>query len=103
MPLKLTVGLTRKLGLPGYSCAGAGCHVGLELEQDLLQADPETFQATARAAYAACRRAVDDQLAGFQAKAAPPGPAPDAFNADFRGGKSTDTFRAPGQHRGDHL
>jgi hypothetical protein len=25
------------------------------------------------------------------------------FNADFRGGKSTDIFRVPGQHCGDHL
>jgi putative transposase len=26
-----------------------------------------------------------------------------AINADFRGGKSTDIFRVPGQHCGDHL
>jgi hypothetical protein len=69
MPLKLTVGLTRKLGLPGYCSAGAGCHVELELDHELLR-DPEAFHATARAAYAACRRAVDDQLARYQPAAA---------------------------------
>jgi hypothetical protein len=73
MPLKLNVGLTRKLGLPGFSSAGAACHVELELDQDLLR-DPEAFHSTACAAFAACRRAVDDQLARYRPAAAPPVP-----------------------------
>ena len=32
MPVRLSVGLARKVGLPGYSSVGASC--GLELELD---------------------------------------------------------------------
>jgi hypothetical protein len=104
MPLKLTVGLTRKLGLPGYSSAGASCHVELELEQGLPQADPETFHATARAAYAACRRAVDDQLACYQPAAAPPAPVNghrpgDGTAVPRGGGHRPDKPATPGQVR----
>jgi hypothetical protein len=104
MPLKLTVGLTRKLGLPGYSSAGAGCHVELEFDQDLLRADPDAFQAAARAAYAACRRAVDDQLARYQPSSAPRVPvhghqtgAGDGTPAARAGGHRPDKPATPGQ------
>jgi len=61
MPLRLNVGLTRKVGLPEYSSVGASCHVEVELDSGLLD-DPDGLRAKARCAYAACRRAVDDEL-----------------------------------------
>ena len=45
MPLKLTAGVSKKLGLPGYSSVGAICHVELELDSRLIQQDPEAFRA----------------------------------------------------------
>ena len=44
MSLKLTAGVSKKLGLPGYSSVGAICHVELELDSGLLQEAPEAFR-----------------------------------------------------------
>jgi hypothetical protein len=63
MPLMLNVGLTRKVGLPNYSSVGAACHVEFELDAQVLNSDPEALQAKARVAFAACARAVDEELA----------------------------------------
>jgi len=63
MPLKLTVGLARKVGQPDYGSLGASCGLELELPAELLERDPEAFQERVRSAYVACARAVDDELA----------------------------------------
>jgi hypothetical protein len=63
MPLTLNVGLSKKLGLPDFGSVGATCHVTVELDGSLLQHDPETFHRHVRNAYAACSRAVNDELA----------------------------------------
>ena len=63
MPLKLNVGIQKKHGLPNYSSVGAGCHIELELDQALLLDDPEGFHDRVRRTYAACREAVEAELA----------------------------------------
>lgn len=68
MPLTLNVGLSKKIGLPDYGSHGASCHVELELDSHVLERDPAEFQQQARQAYAACRQAVDEELAREQAK-----------------------------------
>ena len=67
MPLRLNIGLSKKLGLPDYGSLGASCNVDIELDAALLQTDPEAFQRHARNAFDACRRAVQEELARHQA------------------------------------
>lgn len=63
MPLKLNVGLTKKIGQPHYGSLGSSCHVEIELDSSLLQSDAEAFYERARQTFAACRRAVETELA----------------------------------------
>ena len=41
MPLKLTVGLSKKVGLPNYGSLGATCGLEVELPSSALHDDPE--------------------------------------------------------------
>jgi hypothetical protein len=75
MPLKLTVGLARKIGQPNYGSLGASCGVEVELESNLFRGDPDAFRARVRDAFLACRRAVDDELERLQS-------SPDASKAN---------------------
>ncbi len=71
MPLKLSVGVSRKVGQPAFGSIGAACGVELELESGLLRDAPDDFHARVQSVYAACARAVDAGLSRF---AAPPTP-----------------------------
>lgn len=62
MPVKLSIGLSRKIGLPDYSSLGANCQIELELESAILSRDPVGLGDQARRAYAACAEAVEDAL-----------------------------------------
>ena len=63
MPLTLHVGCSRKEGRPGFGSVGASCGVDLELDAALIDRDPEALRARVRSAFAACRRAVAEELA----------------------------------------
>jgi len=63
MPLRLNVGLSKKVGLPAYGSLGASCNIEVELDQSLVFDDVEAFQERVTHAYAACRQAVADELA----------------------------------------
>ena len=60
--LKLHAGVSKKVGLPGFSSASASCTIEAELDSSLLQ-DHEGFQVVVRRAYQSCERAVADQIA----------------------------------------
>jgi hypothetical protein len=97
MPLKLDVGLSKKIGMPHYGSIGASCHVEVELESSLLP-DPDAFQERTKRAFNACRQAVNDELArhkpsgdgrGVQRPAAPS--AGNSFDAAAQTGNGTGT------------
>lgn len=69
MPLKLNVGVSKKVGLPQFGSLGTSCYVELELDSHLLSAHPEAFQQQVQDAYTACSQAVEDELARHQAAA----------------------------------
>lgn len=62
MPIKTNVGLSKKLGLPHFGSVGASCSVEFELAGTLAGPDIERFQRQVRAAFVACRQAVEDEL-----------------------------------------
>ena len=62
MPMKVSIGLSKKVGLPDYGSLGASCHVEVELDGALLQTDVEKFQQHVRRAYQACAQAVNEEL-----------------------------------------
>jgi hypothetical protein len=60
--LKLHAGVSKKVGLPGFSSASASCTIEAELDSSLLQ-DREGFQFVVQRAYQSCEQAVQDQIA----------------------------------------
>ena len=59
--LKLHAGVSKKVGLPGFSSASASCTIEAELDSSLLQ-DHEGFQIVVQRAYQSCEKAVQDQI-----------------------------------------
>ena len=69
MPLKLTTGIAKKVGLPDYGSLGASCAVEIELDASLLEQDLDAFHRNVQNAFVACSQAVNDELARHQAPA----------------------------------
>jgi hypothetical protein len=68
MPLRLNVGVSKKVGLPAYSSIGASCHLEVELDNSLLR-DLDGFHDQVRDAFIAAQQAVNDELVRLQAQA----------------------------------
>ena len=63
MPLKLNVGLMKKIGQPRYGSLSASCRLEIELDASLLDGEPDGLQDRAQRTFAVCRRAVEAELA----------------------------------------
>jgi hypothetical protein len=60
--LKLHAGVSKKVGLPGFSSASASCTIEAELDSSLLT-DREGFQMVVKRAYQSCEQAVQEEIA----------------------------------------
>ena len=70
MSVKLNLGVSKKIGLPEYSSASGTCFLEVEVDSSVLD-NPETFQRKVREVYAACRVAVEEELANHRPNATP--------------------------------
>jgi hypothetical protein len=66
MSAKLTVGLTKKLGLRGFGSVGARCDIELMIGPDRIEFSEEEIGELSERLYAECRRAVEGELARCQ-------------------------------------
>ncbi|MDA9859260.1 hypothetical protein N9D23_14165, partial [Rubripirellula sp.] len=73
MAVTLSVGLQKKVGLPDYGSFGASCHVEFEIDRCLIDQDLDGFHQKVAGAFAACRQAVNDQLAQQSEHSSPNG------------------------------
>jgi hypothetical protein len=104
MPLRLNVGVTRKVGLPEYSSVGASCHVEVELDTGLID-DPDGFQDRVRDAYVACQQAVEDELTLLQGQSAAPASTSHANgngNGHGHGNGTANARNGASSRNGDH-
>jgi len=81
MPMKISIGLARKAGLPGYGSLAASMSIEYERAAGLLERDLEAIQEQARSVYLACDEAVRAELARQGALSAARGEGPDATAA----------------------
>lgn len=81
MPMNISVGLSKKLGLPHFSSVGATCNITFEADHNLLDRDREGFQQRVEQDFAACRQTVTCQLA--RETGAPDSSSADAVVSDF--------------------
>ena len=63
MAVTVSAGLQKKVGLPDYGSFGASCHVEFEIDRSMLDQNLDGFHQKVADAFAACRQAVNDQLA----------------------------------------
>ncbi|WP_254509507.1 hypothetical protein [Anatilimnocola floriformis] len=97
MPLKVNVGLSKKIGLPDYGSLGASCHVEYEADASLLNTDIEGFHRQVKNAFIACKQAVQDELHRHQVADQAPKPTGEVTNCNGNPAGANDS----GHNRGN--
>jgi hypothetical protein len=96
MPVKISLGLNKKVGLPNYSSLGANCQVECELDNAVVQEGPERFQAEAERLFDLCREAVEEELARETATNGKPYAAANGFKT--AGGRPAHSCASEASH-----
>lgn len=65
MPLKLNVGLSKKIGLPGYGSLGASVNLELELDSSAI-GDPDRLRQQVRHLFGQAKLSIEEELHGQQ-------------------------------------
>ena len=63
MSVKITVGWLKKIGQPEFGSLGANCNVEFEADHALLSKGFKGFHQRVQNIFAACRQAVEEELA----------------------------------------
>ena len=71
MPVRINVGLSKKVGQENFGSLGATCHVEFEIDGGYDNGSTDRFQDAVRRAYAACREAVESELSAHEGGSKP--------------------------------
>lgn len=92
MPMKLNVGLSRKIGLANYGSRGATVNLELEVDSTLV-AEPERLQERIRELFSLANASIDEEL-----QTAPAQPVPDAQRSNGRAAENPRQQHATGRN-----
>lgn len=104
MPLRLNIGLSKKVGLPDYGSLGASANLELELDSAAVS-DPDRLRQQVRYLFGLAKASVEEELSQQQAtlsQTAPPGrrSAPPAHNGNGQHASAANGHRPAGRSNG---
>lgn len=62
MPINVTCGLSKKIGMPDFGSLGASCEIAFEVERSQLETNLDQFRSVVRNVFLQCKEAVEEQL-----------------------------------------